>query len=64
MPDITGADLLEMLKESHPYIGRILITGPSNINIGIEVINRCEVFRFLTKPRVKDDLLETIESCF
>tara|TARA_B110000967_G_scaffold204046_1_gene245804 strand:+ start:268 stop:561 length:294 start_codon:yes stop_codon:yes gene_type:complete len=63
MPDITGADLLEMLKESHPYIGRILITGSSNINIGIEAINRCKVFRFLTKPRVKDDLVETIGSC-
>ena len=63
MPDISGADLLEMLKESHPYIGRILITGSSDINIVIEAINRCEVFRFLTKPWVKDDLLETIESC-
>ena len=63
MPDITGADLLEMLKETHPYIGRILITGSSDINIVIEAINRCEVFRFLTKPWVKDDLIETIESC-
>jgi len=64
MPDISGVDLLEMLKESHPYIGRILITGSSDINIVIEAINRCEVFRFLTKPWVKDDLVETIESCF
>ena len=63
MPDITGADLLEMLKESHPHIGRILITGSSDINIVIEAIDRCEVFRFLTKPWVKDDLVETIESC-
>jgi response regulator RpfG family c-di-GMP phosphodiesterase len=60
MPDISGVDLLEMLKSSHPYIGRILITGCSDISIVIEAINRCDVFRFLTKPWVKDDLTETI----
>jgi len=64
MPDISGVDLLEMLKESHPYIGRILITGCSDISIVIEAINRCEVFRFLTKPWVKDDLTETITSSY
>lgn len=62
MPEISGVDLLEMLKESHPYIGRILITGCSDIGIVIEAINRCEVFRFLTKPWVKDDLTDTITS--
>jgi DNA-binding NtrC family response regulator len=64
MPDISGVDLLEMLKESHPYIGRILITGCNDINIVIEAINRCEVFRFLTKPWVKDDLTETIRTSY
>jgi DNA-binding NtrC family response regulator len=62
MPDISGVDLLEMLKSSHPHIGRILITGCSDISIVIEAINRCDVFRFLTKPWVKDDLTETILS--
>ncbi len=64
MPDISGVDLLEILKESHPYIGRILITGCNDINIVIEAINRCEVFRFLTKPWVKDDLIQTIETSY
>lgn len=62
MPDISGVDLLEMLKSSNPYVGRILITGCSDISIVIEAINRCDVFRFLTKPWVKDDLTETILS--
>ena len=44
--------------------GRILITGCNDINIVIEAINRCEVFRFLTKPWVKDDLTETIQSSY
>lgn len=64
MPDISGVDLLEKLKDSHPYIGRILITGCSDISIVIEAINRCEVFRFLTKPWVKDDLIDTITSSY
>jgi response regulator RpfG family c-di-GMP phosphodiesterase len=64
MPNITGVDLLEMLRTSHPYIGRILITGCNDINIVIEAINRCDVFRFLTKPWVKDDLTQTIEKSY
>ncbi len=64
MPDISGVDLLEMLKASHPYIGRILITGCNDINIVIDAINRCRVYRFLTKPWVKDDLTQTITESF
>jgi DNA-binding NtrC family response regulator len=64
MSNISGVDLLEMLKDSHPLIGRILITGCSDIAIVIEAINRCDVFRFLTKPWIKNDLIETITSSF
>jgi DNA-binding NtrC family response regulator len=64
MPEVSGVDLLEILKGEYPHIGRILITGCNDINIVIEAINRCEVFRFLTKPWVKDDLTQTIEASF
>ena len=64
MPETSGVELLEKLKDEHPTIGRILITGSNDINIVIEAINRCEVFRFLTKPWVKDDLTQTIEASF
>lgn len=64
MPDISGVELLEKLKDSHPTIGRILITGCNDINIVIEAINRCEVYRFLTKPWVKKDLSQTIEAAY
>ncbi len=62
MPGRSGVELLEQLKKDHPYICRILITGCSDINIVIEAINRGEVFRFLTKPWVKDVLSNTIET--
>lgn len=64
MPSISGVDLLERLKIGHPHIGRILITGVNDINIVIEAINRGEVYRFLSKPWVKDDLSQTIESAY
>ena len=64
MPGRSGVDLLEQLKTEHPFICRILITGCSDINIVIEAINRGEVFRFLTKPWVKDVLSNTIETGF
>lgn len=62
MPVTSGVDLLEKLKQEHPYLCRILITGCSDINIVIEAINRGEVYRFLTKPWVKDVLTNTIET--
>ena len=62
MPEKSGVDLLEQLKKVHPHICRILITGCSDINIVIEAINRGEVYRFLTKPWVKDVLTNTIET--
>ena len=62
MPGRSGVDLLEQLKNEKPFICRILITGCSDINIVIEAINRGEVFRFLTKPWVKDVLTNTIET--
>jgi FixJ family two-component response regulator len=62
MPGTSGVELLEQLKQDHPFICRILITGCSDINIVIEAINRGEVFRFLTKPWVKDVLSNTIET--
>jgi response regulator RpfG family c-di-GMP phosphodiesterase len=64
MPNVSGVELLEQIKDSHPFIGRILITGCNDINIVIEAINRCEVFRFLTKPWVKTDLKQTIEAAY
>ena len=64
MPEVSGADLLETLKNEHPAIGRILITGVSDINVIIDAINTCEVYRFLTKPWVKDDLTQTIEAAY
>lgn len=64
MPGRSGVDLLEQLKTEYPFICRILITGCSDINIVIEAINRGEVFRFLTKPWVKDVLSNTIETGF
>jgi len=60
MPDISGVDLLEMLMNDNPYIGRILLTGCNDINIVIDAINRCQVFRFLTKPWRKENLTQTI----
>lgn len=62
MPGVSGVELLEQLKVERPDLCRILITGCSDINIVIDAINRGEVYRFLTKPWVKDILANTIET--
>ena len=50
MPGITGIEFLKMVKERHPDIIRILITGHVDIEIAEDAINKGEVYRFINKP--------------
>ncbi len=50
MPDIGGLDLLKRLKESHPDVVRVVLSGFSQVNTVLEAINSGDIFRFITKP--------------
>jgi putative nucleotidyltransferase with HDIG domain len=56
LPDITGIDLLETLKNDIADAIRIIVTGYADINIAMEAINRGKVYKFITKPLNFDDL--------
>ncbi len=62
MPTMTGLELLEIVKERHPLIVRIILTAYSDTDVIIQSINRGEVYRFLLKPWRPEELYHTINS--
>lgn len=60
MPGMTGVDLLREAKNLRPEAMRILLTGYSDLNAIIGSINEGEIFRFVNKPWVNQDLKDTV----
>ncbi len=50
MPEMTGVEFFEKIRQIYPDPMRILITGYSDIMNAIDAINKGEVFRFIDKP--------------
>jgi signal transduction histidine kinase len=64
MPDITGVELLQQVREKHPDAMRLLFTGYADIRAVIDAINRGNVYRYITKPWDPDELMAIIrEAC-
>ena len=59
MPKMTGAQLLEVVKEKYPGIVRIILSGHSNKNIIMNSIGPCH--QFLAKPCRSDVLVNTVD---
>lgn len=64
MPEMTGIQFLQSILEKHKEPIRILLTGYSDINAVIDAINKGEVYRYMNKPFVKEDMKHLIESAY
>src|SRR5437763_14924809 len=60
MPEMSGVELLENLREFKPDVAGIVLTGFTDPPALISAINRARVFRFLKKPWQPDDILEAV----
>lgn len=60
MAATTGIEFLSQVKVLQPNTSRILITGVLNVKILTDAINKAEIFRFLAKPWIRDDLLTLV----
>jgi serine phosphatase RsbU (regulator of sigma subunit) len=61
MPDMTGVELLRQTLEILPHAIRIILTGFIDVDVLIEAINSCKVYRYIVKPWDPPDLLMTVE---
>jgi two-component system probable response regulator PhcQ len=50
MPQMTGVEFLKLVRERHPHVLRIMLTGDPDPQTIIRSINEGEVYRFIKKP--------------
>ena len=62
MPAMTGLEFLAHAKELQPNATRILITAVLSLATVINAINRGEVYRFIVKPWLREELLVTVRN--
>jgi len=60
MPQMTGIEMLEKLRETQPDVAGIVLTGYTDTPALISAINQARVFRFLKKPWQPEELLASV----
>ena len=61
MPDKTGVQFFEEMREMYPLPVRMLITGYTDIESVIDAVNRGHIFRYIKKPWTDTDIRSAIE---
>ncbi len=64
MPEMSGVDLLSSVRERHPDMVRMMLTGYTEMNIAVEAINRGEIYRLITKPWNDEEVKATLRQAF
>src|SRR5882672_6247224 len=62
MPMLTGLEFLSQVKELQPDATRILITAVLSLATVIDAINKGEIYRFIVKPWLREELLVTVKN--
>ncbi len=57
---MTGLEFLGLVHDRHPEAARIMLTGQASSDTIIRAINEGEIYRFLTKPCDRTELLVTL----
>ncbi|MCB0418621.1 MAG: hybrid sensor histidine kinase/response regulator [Bdellovibrionales bacterium] len=60
MPEMTGVELLEKVKQISPATTRILLTGYSDMDAVVGAINRGQIYQYVGKPWDPDDFKITL----
>ncbi|HXI52606.1 MAG TPA: HD domain-containing phosphohydrolase, partial [Candidatus Saccharimonadales bacterium] len=62
MPMLTGLEFLSQVKQMQPDASRILITAVLNLATVIDAINKGEIYRFIVKPWLREELIVTVKN--
>jgi FixJ family two-component response regulator len=62
MPGLSGAEFLQAVRDKHPLMVRILLTGESDLAEAVAAMNQAALFRFLMKPGTRAVLLDTLQA--
>jgi diguanylate cyclase (GGDEF)-like protein/PAS domain S-box-containing protein len=64
MPGMTGTELLSKVKEMHPEIVRIVLSGYTDLDAITDAINQGAIYKFLTKPWNDEEIRTQIRDAF
>jgi DNA-binding NtrC family response regulator len=56
MPGMTGLRFLRLVRDRHPQVLRIMLTGAPSLQTAMAAINEDEIYRFLVKPWDREEL--------
>jgi len=56
MPDMTGTEFLEKILPDYPDVIKIILTGFTDIEAIKDGINRCGIYKYITKPWNFDEM--------
>jgi response regulator RpfG family c-di-GMP phosphodiesterase len=62
MPMVSGLEFLDQVKQIQPDATRILFTAVLSLGTVIDAINKGEIYRFVVKPWLREDLLATVKN--
>jgi response regulator RpfG family c-di-GMP phosphodiesterase len=62
MPEKLGLDFLIESRRLRPHASRILITAVLSLPTIVDAINKGEIFRFVAKPWLREELLATVRN--
>jgi DNA-binding NtrC family response regulator len=63
MPEVTGIEFLQKVKDLYPDTVRVILSGHADINLLIDAINKEVVYRFLTKPWNDQEVKSVVRQC-
>jgi len=62
MPEMLGLDFLVESRRIRPHASRILITAVLALPTIVDAINKGEIFRFVAKPWLREELVATVRN--
>ncbi len=62
MPEMLGLDFLIESRNLRPYASRILVTAVLALPTIVDAINKGEIFRFVAKPWLREELIATVRN--
>ncbi len=62
MPGLDGITMVESMRREDPCLRSIVLSGTSDFNVAVDVVNRTGASRFLRKPCPVDNLVAAIDA--
>ncbi|MBL9215995.1 MAG: response regulator [Opitutaceae bacterium] len=62
MPEMMGLDFLVESRRLQPHASRILVTAVLALPTIVDAINKGEIFRFVAKPWLREEMLATVRN--